>query len=66
MAGDPILFINLFINFQSAAESIGNVSRLEIYVSLVHLNRAVTARLHGNVYWDTLPAHSVSAVFLRL
>ena len=52
MGGDPILFINLFINFQSAAESIGNVGGLEVYISLMHLNAAVAARFHRHIYGD--------------
>jgi hypothetical protein len=49
MAGDPILFINLFNNLRGP-EGAGNVRGLKIDVPLVHLHRALAARSYGYIY----------------
>ena len=54
MAGDPILFINLFINLRGP-EGVGNVRGLKIDVPLVHLRRAMAARSYGYIYSGYLP-----------
>ena len=52
MGCPPLPFINSFINLRGP-EGLGNVGFLEIDVSLVHLYRAVTARLHRHVYGNS-------------
>ena len=49
MAGDPVLFINSFINLRGP-EDIGNIGRLEIDVSFVHLHTAMAACFHCHIY----------------
>src|SRR5215510_8768599 len=49
----PFLFINSFINLRGP-EGVGHVARLEINVSLVHLDAAVTAGLHRHFHGGLL------------